>query len=69
MVCATMKRKREHEKVVRINICLDPKLLVTAETMIRGRGFTGLSDYVRCRIRQDAGIDVAQPIVMADENH
>jgi len=69
MVCATMKRKREHEKVVRINISIEPKLLVTAESMIRGRGFAGLSDYIRCRIRQDAGLDLARPLVAANENH
>jgi hypothetical protein len=53
-------RKREHEKVVRINITLTPTLLDHAERIIAQHGYTGPSDYFSNRIRIDAGLVLAK---------
>jgi hypothetical protein len=52
------RRKPNYKKCVRVNITLPPTLIAASETIIQRHGFSGLSDYFQCRLRQDAGLEL-----------
>lgn len=61
-------RKRNHEKAVRINVSLPPRMLTESEGIISRFGFDGLSDYLQTCIRRDAGL-MTPPLNEAPQKH
>ncbi len=51
------RRKREHEKVVRINITLTPVLYTKLEDIMRAKGYSGPSEFMATHVRKQAGLE------------
>lgn len=54
---ANVKARPESNGAVRINISLPKKLAREISPLLVSRGYAGLSDYVRCCLRRDAGLE------------
>jgi hypothetical protein len=52
-----VRRKRDHERAVRVNLTLTPRLVTALETLIRDGGYTGPADYFASKVRRDARLD------------
>jgi hypothetical protein len=49
--------KTRHERVVRTTISLAPQIQHAAQVVMIRFGFSGLSEYITMRVRQDAGLN------------
>lgn len=52
----TLLKPRE-DKVIRVNVSIHPRLIAVVPEILRRGGYSGLSDYIQARIRQDAGLE------------
>jgi hypothetical protein len=52
-----VRRKRAHERAVRINITLQPALYEAMAAILKRGGYAGPAEYVAARVRLDAQLD------------
>jgi hypothetical protein len=53
----TTRRKRVHERVVRMNLTFQPRIADALQALIRNGGYQGPSDYFAAKVRREARLD------------
>ena len=51
------KRKRDFEKVVRLNLTFPPRIIESLDEIVRAGGYKGPADYFAAKVRRDARLD------------
>jgi hypothetical protein len=54
------QKKRDHQRAVRTCVTLHPTLFDVCPELFRKHGYSGLSDYIQAKIRQDAGLELVE---------
>jgi len=51
------RRKRDFEKVVRINLTFPPKIIQALDGLVQAGGYKGPVEYFSAKVRRDARLD------------